>query len=80
MTKKKYLSLFIILVITFTASIIGTCLAVDEVVIWKDVDGLWNADPKWFDNTKVLKNISYKEAIELSLKKYSKSKMLIAFE
>ena len=50
----------------FTASIIGTCLAVDEVVIWKDVDGLLNADPKWFDNTKVLKNISYKEAIELS--------------
>ncbi|MAE15178.1 MAG: aspartate kinase [Crocinitomicaceae bacterium] len=50
----------------FTASIIGTCLALDEVVIWKDVDGLLNADPKWFDNTKVLKNISYKEAIELS--------------
>lgn len=50
----------------FTASIIGTCLAVDEVVIWKDVDGLLNADPKWFNNTKVLKNISYKEAIELS--------------
>ena len=50
----------------FTASIIGTCLAVDEVVIWKDVNGLLNADPKWFDNTKVLKNISYKEAIELS--------------
>ena len=50
----------------FSASIIGTCLDVDEVVIWKDVDGLLNADPKWFDNTKVLKNISYKEAIELS--------------
>ncbi len=50
----------------FTASIIGTCLDVDEVVIWKDVDGLLNADPKWFDDTKVLKNISYKEAIELS--------------
>ena len=50
----------------FTASIIGSCLDVDEVVIWKDVDGLLNADPKWFDNTKVLKNISYKEAIELS--------------
>jgi aspartate kinase len=50
----------------FSASIIGACLDVSEVVIWKDVDGLLNADPKWFKKTKVLENISYKEAIELS--------------
>jgi aspartate kinase len=50
----------------FSASIIGACLEVSEVVIWKDVDGLLNADPKWFKKTKVLENISYKEAIELS--------------
>lgn len=50
----------------FTASILASCLSVHELVIWKDVDGLLNADPKWFNNTKILKNISYKEAIELS--------------
>ncbi len=37
-----------------------------EVIIWKDVKGLLNADPKLFDNTIQLKNISFKEAIELS--------------
>jgi|TARA_B100001094_G_scaffold226003_1_gene220347 aspartate kinase len=50
----------------FTASIIGASLDVNEVVIWKDVDGLLNADPKWFKKTKILYNISFKEAIELS--------------
>ena len=50
----------------YTASIIGSCLDVNEIIIWKDVDGLLNADPKWFKKTRVLQNISYKEAIELS--------------
>ena len=50
----------------FTAAIFAWCLDSKEVIIWKDVDGLLNADPKYFNNTKVLKSISYKEAIELS--------------
>ena len=50
----------------FTAAIFAWCLDSNEVIIWKDVDGLLNADPKYFNNTKVLKSISYKEAIELS--------------
>jgi aspartate kinase len=36
------------------------------VTIWKDVPGMLNADPKWFDNTIKLDSISFKEAIELS--------------
>jgi aspartate kinase len=50
----------------FTAAIFAWCLDSKEVIIWKDVDGLLNADPKYFNNTKVLKSISFKEAIELS--------------
>lgn len=50
----------------FTAAIIAYALLADEVVIWKDVPGLLNADPKLFDKTLLLKNISYQEAIELS--------------
>ena len=50
----------------FSAAIFAWSMDVEEVIIWKDVDGLLNADPKWFDKTQVLKKISFKEAIELS--------------
>jgi len=50
----------------FTASIIGSILKADEIIIWKDVPGLMNADPKLFDDAVKLDNISYHEAIELA--------------
>lgn len=50
----------------YTAAIFAYCLQADEVVIWKDVDGLLNADPKRFDETIKLEHISYAEAIELA--------------
>lgn len=50
----------------FTAAIIAYALNANEVVIWKDVPGLLNADPKIIPATHLLKNISYQEAIELS--------------
>lgn len=50
----------------YTAAIFANCLEAEEVTIWKDVDGLLNADPKRFDDTVQLKHISYSEAIELA--------------
>jgi len=50
----------------FSAGIIAYCCDADDVTIWKDVPGMLNADPKWFDNTVKLEQISFKEAIELS--------------
>ena len=50
----------------FTAGIFAYCLNAESVTIWKDVPGMLNADPKWFDNTVKLDSISFKEAIELS--------------
>jgi aspartate kinase len=50
----------------FTAGIFAYCLKAESVTIWKDVPGMLNADPKWFDNTVKLDKISFKEAIELS--------------
>ena len=50
----------------FTAAIFANVLDASEVVIWKDVPGLLNADPKHFSNTKKLNNISYHEAVELA--------------
>lgn len=50
----------------FTAAIFAYCLDAKEVVIWKDVPGLLNADPKRFAQTVKLPSISYNEAIELA--------------
>ncbi len=50
----------------FSAGIIAYCCDAEDVTIWKDVPGMLNADPKWFDNTVKLDQISFKEAIELS--------------
>lgn len=50
----------------FSAAIFAYCLHAESVTIWKDVPGMLNADPKYFSNTTLLPNISYKEAVELS--------------
>ena len=50
----------------YTAAIIAYCLDAESVTIWKDVPGVLNADPKWFDNTVKIDHISYQDAIELS--------------
>ncbi len=50
----------------FSAGIIAYCCNAEDVTIWKDVPGMLNADPKWFDNTVKLDQISFKEAIELA--------------
>ncbi len=50
----------------YTATILGASLEADEVIIWKDVDGLMTADPKIEPNAKVIPRISYDEASELA--------------
>ncbi|MGB0888305.1 MAG: aspartate kinase, partial [Vicingaceae bacterium] len=50
----------------FSAGILAHCLNAECVTIWKDVPGMLNADPKWFDDTTKLDNISYHEAVELA--------------
>lgn len=50
----------------YTAGIFAYCLDAKSVTIWKDVPGMLNADPKWFDDTIKLKQISFQEAIELA--------------
>lgn len=50
----------------FSAAIFAFCLDAESVTIWKDVDGVLNADPKYFNNAELLPNISYREAVELS--------------
>lgn len=50
----------------FSAAVFAYCLDAEEVVIWKDVDGIRNADPKKFDKTVKIPHLSYQEAIELA--------------
>lgn len=50
----------------FTAAILAHILQAESVTIWKDVPGVLNADPKWFDNTVKLEKISFQDAIELA--------------
>lgn len=50
----------------YTAAIYAYCLNANSVTIWKDVPGVLNADPRYFDNTQLLNHISYQEAIELA--------------
>jgi len=50
----------------YTAAILASLLDADQVVIWKDVPGVLNADPKWFDDTILIEHISYRDAIELA--------------
>lgn len=50
----------------FSAAIFGSCLNAEKVTIWKDVPGVLNADPKWFDHTELIPELSYTDAIELT--------------
>lgn len=50
----------------YTAAILAYVLSAESVTVWKDVPGVLNADPKWFDDTIRLEKLSYLDAIELA--------------
>ena len=50
----------------YSAAIFAYCLGAESVSIWKDVPGVLNADPRYFENAILLNQISYREAIELA--------------
>lgn len=50
----------------YTGALLAYFLDAESLTVWKDVPGVLNADPKWFDNTVKLDEISYTDAIELA--------------
>ena len=50
----------------YSAAIFAYCLNAESVTIWKDVPGVMNADPRFFENAILLNQISNREAIELA--------------
>lgn len=50
----------------YTAAVFGNILNAESVTIWKDVDGIMNADPKDFPDAINIPELSYKEVIEMA--------------
>ena len=50
----------------YSAAIFSAALDAEKMTIWKDVPGVLNADPKWFDETEKIPKLSYRDAIELT--------------
>lgn len=50
----------------YSAAIFASGLNAESVTIWKDVPGVLNADPKWFDKTELIPELSYADATELT--------------
>lgn len=50
----------------YTAAVFGKLLDAESVTIWKDVDGVMNADPKDFPEAVIIPELSYKEVIEMA--------------
>ena len=50
----------------YTAAVFANILNAESVTIWKDVEGVMNADPKELEEAVVMKNLSYKEVIEMA--------------
>lgn len=50
----------------YTAAMMAAMLQCESVTIWKDVEGLKNADPKLFPDTVKIEAITYHEVIEMA--------------
>jgi aspartate kinase len=50
----------------YSAAIFGSCLGVDEIQIWTDVDGMLTADPRIVPQPRVVAQLSFNEASELA--------------
>ncbi len=50
----------------FTATLIASAIEADEVMLWTDVDGILSADPRIVKDAKILEQVTYLEAMEMS--------------
>lgn len=50
----------------YTAAFIASNLGAESVILWKDVQGIYNADPLLFDDAIFLEELTYQEVIELT--------------
>jgi aspartate kinase len=50
----------------YSASLIGKAIDAKEIQIWTDIDGFHNNDPRYVENTKAIRELSFSEAAELA--------------
>ena len=50
----------------YSAAVLAACLRADCCEIWTDVDGVYSCDPRLVPDARLLKSLSYQEAMELS--------------
>jgi aspartate kinase len=50
----------------FTAGVFANLLNAESATIWKDVEGVMNADPRDFPQAKTIPELSYKEVVEMA--------------
>lgn len=50
----------------YTASLIGAAIKAEEIVIWTDIDGMHNNDPRFVENTEAVAQLNFEEAAELA--------------
>ena len=50
----------------YSGALLAYFMDAESLTVWKDVPGVLNADPKWFDNTEKLDELGYTDAIELA--------------
>lgn len=50
----------------YTASIFANCLDARQLIVWKDVPGVLNGDPRIRENTVKIDNLTYEEAVEMT--------------
>ena len=49
-----------------TATVLGSGAGVDEIQVWKDVDGIMTSDPRLVKTAKPVQYVTYEEAAELA--------------
>lgn len=50
----------------YTAAVFANILEAENLTIWKDVEGVMNADPKAFPEAQLLQTLSFNEVIEMA--------------
>lgn len=50
----------------YTAAVFANLLDADSLTIWKDVEGVMNADPKAFPSAEIIGELNYDEVIEMA--------------
>ena len=50
----------------YTASLIGAAMGADEILIWTDIDGMHNNDPRFVEKTDAVHQLNFEEAAELA--------------